>query len=294
MPWPFSPPMPTAKSTLLRFAICLLGSHSAGRSGLRQIQTSPNSPDIESCGTGGVPYPLMLPRGGQLRSASQTVERRGGGSGRLFAKPELRLGEMGPTLRGKAKTKRPQHRETTWDAPGRAITDDGGCKAIAKTMSFCHANNLHHPVGHLLSNRQKNRKIIQTCRSRRNFIIVSHDSVGPGGFEAPIRPAPESEPRLVEVMRLRRDNRAPVEHRFENHKHGYKSAWVVKKYACASCPSFMRTSTRCPSRPRSRWNTILRKICAPRATRSRAENDPVRSARKLWASLSRLRPVIRT
>ena len=22
----------------------------------------------------------------------------------------------------------------------------------------------------------------------------------------------------------------PVEHRFENHKHGYKSAWVVKKY----------------------------------------------------------------
>ena len=22
----------------------------------------------------------------------------------------------------------------------------------------------------------------------------------------------------------------PVEHRFENHKHGYKSAWVVRKY----------------------------------------------------------------
>ncbi len=22
----------------------------------------------------------------------------------------------------------------------------------------------------------------------------------------------------------------PVEHRFENHKHGYKSSWVVKKY----------------------------------------------------------------
>jgi hypothetical protein len=22
----------------------------------------------------------------------------------------------------------------------------------------------------------------------------------------------------------------PVEHRFENHRHGYKSAWVVKKY----------------------------------------------------------------
>jgi len=67
---------------------------------------------------------------------------------------------MGPALRRKTKTKRPQQRETTRDAPGGAITVDGDCKAIAKTMSFCHANNLHHPVGHLLSNRQKNRKII--------------------------------------------------------------------------------------------------------------------------------------
>jgi len=67
---------------------------------------------------------------------------------------------MGPALRRKTKTKRPQQRETTRDAPGGATTYDRDCKAIAKTMSFCHANNLHHPVGHLLSNRQKNRKII--------------------------------------------------------------------------------------------------------------------------------------
>ncbi|MEO5718110.1 MAG: hypothetical protein ABIR29_06010 [Chthoniobacterales bacterium] len=28
----------------------------------------------------------------------------------------------------------------------------------------------------------------------------------------------------------------PVEHRFENHKHGYKSAWVVKKYGVHLLP----------------------------------------------------------
>jgi len=28
----------------------------------------------------------------------------------------------------------------------------------------------------------------------------------------------------------------PVEHRFENHKHGYKSAWVVKKYGVRLMP----------------------------------------------------------
>jgi hypothetical protein len=28
----------------------------------------------------------------------------------------------------------------------------------------------------------------------------------------------------------------PVEHRFENHKHGYKSAWVVEKYGVRLLP----------------------------------------------------------
>ncbi|MBA3962542.1 MAG: hypothetical protein H0X40_11650 [Chthoniobacterales bacterium] len=28
----------------------------------------------------------------------------------------------------------------------------------------------------------------------------------------------------------------PVEHRFENHKHGYKSAWVVRKYGVRLLP----------------------------------------------------------
>ena len=28
----------------------------------------------------------------------------------------------------------------------------------------------------------------------------------------------------------------PIEHRFENHKHGYQSAWVVEKYAARLMP----------------------------------------------------------
>ena len=30
----------------------------------------------------------------------------------------------------------------------------------------------------------------------------------------------------------------PVEHRFENHKHGYKAAWVVEKYGVRLLPEF--------------------------------------------------------
>jgi predicted GIY-YIG superfamily endonuclease len=30
----------------------------------------------------------------------------------------------------------------------------------------------------------------------------------------------------------------PVEHRFENHKHGYKSAWTVEKYGKRLMPEF--------------------------------------------------------
>ncbi len=30
----------------------------------------------------------------------------------------------------------------------------------------------------------------------------------------------------------------PVEHRFENHKHGYKASWVVEKYGVRLLPEF--------------------------------------------------------
>jgi hypothetical protein len=91
----------------------------------------------------------------------------------LSAEAEFRLAKMRTVLRGEAQTERPEHRETARDSPGCAITGDGSCKAIAETMIVCHASNLHHPIGHLLSDRQKNRKIIQTCRSRKNFTTAS-------------------------------------------------------------------------------------------------------------------------
>src|SRR5438552_18690637 len=40
MPWPFSPPMPTAKSILVRAAIWLLTVYFAGRSDLKRVQRS--------------------------------------------------------------------------------------------------------------------------------------------------------------------------------------------------------------------------------------------------------------
>jgi hypothetical protein len=92
---------------------------------------------------------------------------------RLFAEPKFQLAKMGPTLRGEAKPERPQHRETARDTPGHAITGGGSCEAIAEAMILCHVSSLHYPVGHLLSDRQKNRKIIQTCPSRRNFTTTS-------------------------------------------------------------------------------------------------------------------------
>lgn len=32
----------------------------------------------------------------------------------------------------------------------------------------------------------------------------------------------------------------PVEHRFENHKHGYKAAWTVEKYGIRLMPEFYK------------------------------------------------------
>ena len=65
----------------------------------------------------------------------------------------------------------------------------------------------------------------------------------------------------------------PVEHRFENHKHGYKSAWVVEKYGSAYFRNFIRISTRCRSRPPCRWKWSWRKTCARKATPSPAGNS---------------------
>ena len=144
---------------------------------------------------------------------------------------------MGPALRRKTKTKRPQQRETTRDAPGGAATDDRDCKAIAKTMSFCHANNLHHPVGHLLSNRQKKSKNNSNVPKQEKFhhsvyVILLDSAVLKHRSVLNLNPNRDPAKPCVYVGMTG----LPVEHRFENHKHGYKSAWVVKKYGVRLLP----------------------------------------------------------
>jgi hypothetical protein len=53
----------------------------------------------------------------------------------------------------------------------------------------------------------------------------------------------------------------PVDHRFENHKNGYKSAWVVRKYGVRLMPElYEHLNPMCRSKQRSRWKWSWLKI----------------------------------
>ena len=62
------------------------------------------------------------------------------------------------------------------------------------------------------------------------------NSAQAGGCGASVGSALQSKSGSREAVRLRRHDRAVVEHRFENHKNGYKSAWTVKKYGIRLMP----------------------------------------------------------
>jgi hypothetical protein len=65
----------------------------------------------------------------------------------------------------------------------------------------------------------------------------------------------------------------PVEHRFENHKHGYKSAWVVQKYGVSPLPELFAHLNPMPYEPPRRWKWNWRKTCARKVTLSPVENS---------------------
>ena len=48
----------------------------------------------------------------------------------------------------------------------------------------------------------------------------------------------------------------PVEHRFENHKNGYKSTWTVKKYGIRLKPELYKHLNPMPWKPPRRWKRI--------------------------------------
>ena len=75
---------------------------------------------------------------------------------RLFAKAKLLLVETWLFARREPKAKCAQHGEPTGNAQRPAPADHGSCDAIVYANMFPHARNLIDPVGHRLSDRQKN------------------------------------------------------------------------------------------------------------------------------------------
>jgi len=59
---------------------------------------------------------------------------------------------------------------------------------------------------------------------------------------------------------LRWNDRIPVEHRFENHKNGYKSAWVVKKYGKRLMPELYQHLNPMRLKPQLKWKRNWPKI----------------------------------
>ena len=82
----------------------------------------------------------------------------------------------------------------------------------------------------------------------------------------------------------------PVEDRFENHKHGYKSSWVVEKYGVRLLPELYAHLNPMPFEAAVQMEMELAEDLRL-GLHSHGRNDPARLA-ELWASLSGLRPVI--
>ena len=59
----------------------------------------------------------------------------------------------------------------------------------------------------------------------------------------------------------------PPEHRFENHKHGYKAAWVVEKYGVRLMPELYEHLNPMPYDAARRWRWNWPKICGAKDTR---------------------------
>ena len=76
-------------------------------------------------------------------------------------------------------------------------------------------------------------------------------------------------------MRLRRHDRTAVKHRFENHKNGQKSAWVVRKYRLRLLPNLYGISkSDCPFKKQLKWKRIWRGgFCEQRVIPSRVVHD---------------------
>ena len=67
----------------------------------------------------------------------------------------------------------------------------------------------------------------------------------------------------------------PVDHRFENHKNGYKSAWVVRKYGVRLMPELYEHLNPIRSKQRSKWRRNWLKNCELPDTQLLADTEKV-------------------
>jgi len=73
---------------------------------------------------------------------------------RLFHELKFRLVKARPALGSEPKPKGAQHDETARHA-ARLDPAERSCKPIVETSICSHSATMNHPVGHLLSDRQK-------------------------------------------------------------------------------------------------------------------------------------------
>ena len=73
----------------------------------------------------------------------------------------------------------------------------------------------------------------------------------------------------------------PVDHRFENHKNGYKSARLVRKYGVRLLPELFEHLNPMPYEHAVQWKKIWPTTCALKATPFAAELEEITS-RAWW------------
>ncbi len=156
---------------------------------------------------------------------------------------------MGPALGCEAETQCPEHGEAARNAPWLPPDVQGSCHATIDSNIFCHASNLNARVGHRLSNRKNNFFFSQTPLPARDAglwcRVPDAEKFHHNVYVILLNPAVLKHPSILRLNPKRDPTKPcvyvgmtglPVEHRFENHKHGYKSSWVVEKYGVRLLP----------------------------------------------------------
>ncbi len=150
---------------------------------------------------------------------------------------------MRPAFGRETEAQPPEHREPARHPRSLRSINQGTCEPILHANVVCHASNLIAPVGHRLSDRKNNYIFFSGQRAHSapvyNARVPTTQKFHHSVYVVLLDPKALRH-RSIQRLNPKRDpakpciyvgmTGLPVEHRLENHKHGYKSSWVVKKY----------------------------------------------------------------